>query len=74
MTDKSPKLLVDALGAVESAKDFVESFTFADYAEDKMHRSAIERQLEILGEDHAPSSPIQSVRGVGFSILAETAQ
>ena len=50
MTDKSPKLLVDALGAIESAKDFVEGCTFADYAEDKMRRSAVERQLEILGE------------------------
>ncbi len=74
MTDKSPKLLVDALGAIGSAKDFVDGCTFADYAEDKMHRSAIERQLEILGEDHAPSSPIQSVRGVGYRIRAESAQ
>jgi hypothetical protein len=36
MTDKSPKLLVDALGAIGSAKDFVDGCTFADYAEDKM--------------------------------------
>jgi len=50
MTDKSPKLLVDALGAIESAKDFVAGCTFADYSEDKMRRSAVERQLEILGE------------------------
>ena len=50
MTDKSPKLLVDALGAIESAKDFVAGCTFAGYAEDKMRRSAVERQLEILGE------------------------
>ena len=50
MTDKSPKLLVDALGAIGSAKDFVEGCTFANYAQDKMRRSAVERQLEILGE------------------------
>ena len=50
MTDKTPKLLFDALGAIRSAKDFVEGCTFADYAADKMRRSAVERQLEILGE------------------------
>ena len=50
MTDKSPKLLVDAIGAIGSAKDLVEGCTFADYADDKTRRSAVERQLEILGE------------------------
>ena len=50
MTDKTPKLLVDALGAIEFAKAFVEGCTFENYAEDKMRRSAVERQLEILGE------------------------
>ena len=50
MNDKSSKLLVDALSAIGAAKDFVDGCTFADYAEDKMRRSAVERQLEILGE------------------------
>jgi hypothetical protein len=50
MTDKTPKLLFDALAAIRSAKDFVEGCTFADYAADKMRLSAVERQLEILGE------------------------
>lgn len=50
MTDKSPKLLVDALGAIRSAEDFTDGCTFEDYAADKMRRSAVERQLEILGE------------------------
>jgi uncharacterized protein with HEPN domain len=50
VTNKSPELLDDALGAIESAKDFVEGCTFADYFEDKMRRSAVERQLEVLGE------------------------
>jgi hypothetical protein len=41
MTDKSSKLLVDALGAIESAKDFVEGCRFADYAEDvELHTSS----------------------------------
>ncbi len=50
MTGKSPKLLVDALGAIGSAPDFVGDCTLANYATDKMRRSAVERQLEILGE------------------------
>jgi uncharacterized protein with HEPN domain len=36
MNGKSSKLLVDALSAIGSAKDFVDGCTFADYAEDKM--------------------------------------
>ena len=50
MTDKTPKLLVDALGAIDSAREFVAGISFAEYADDKMRRSAVERQLEILGE------------------------
>ena len=50
MTDRTPKLLVDALGAIELAKEFVAGCSLADYAVDKMRRSAVERQLEILGE------------------------
>ena len=50
MTDRTPKLLVDALGAIDSALEFVENCSLADYAADKMRRSAVERQLEILGE------------------------
>ena len=50
MYSKAPKLLVDALGAIDSARDFVAGISFADYARDKMRRSAVERQLEILGE------------------------
>jgi uncharacterized protein with HEPN domain len=50
MTDKLPKLLVDALGAIDSARSFVAGVSFSDYANDKMRRSAVERQLEILGE------------------------
>jgi uncharacterized protein with HEPN domain len=50
MTDKTPKLLVDALEAIEAAREFVANITLTAYAEDKMRRSAVERQLEILGE------------------------
>ena len=50
MTDRTPKLLVDALGAIESAQEFMAGCGLADYVVDKMRRSAVERQLEILGE------------------------
>jgi uncharacterized protein with HEPN domain len=50
MTDKTPKLLVDALGAIELAQEFVAGCTLDSYTADKMRRSAVERQLEILGE------------------------
>ncbi len=50
MTDKTPKLLVDALGAIEAAQEFLANVALARYLEDKMRRSAVERQLEILGE------------------------
>ncbi len=50
MTDRSPKLLVDALGAIDLARGFVANCSLAGYLEDKMRRSAVERQLEILGE------------------------
>ena len=42
MTDKTPKLLVDALGAIASAQEFVAGCTLADYCIDKMRRSAVE--------------------------------
>ena len=50
MTDKAPKLLFDALAAIVSAQEFMASCSLEQYADDKMRRSAVERQLEILGE------------------------
>lgn len=50
MTDRIPKLLLDALGAIDSAREFVDGVSQAAYCTDKMRRSAVERQLEILGE------------------------
>ncbi len=50
MTDKVPKLLFDALGAIASAQEFTAGCSIAQYIGDKMRRSAVERQLEILGE------------------------
>ncbi|RCW65252.1 HepT-like ribonuclease domain-containing protein [Pseudorhodoferax soli] len=50
MTDRLPKLLVDALGAIAAAQEFVAGISLQGYLADKMRRSAVERQLEILGE------------------------
>ena len=50
MTDRTPKLLADALGAIDSAQEFVAGVSLTSYTADKMRRSAVERQLEILGE------------------------
>ena len=50
MTDRIPKLLVDALGAMESAGEFVAGVSLSTYTREKMRRSAVERQLEILGK------------------------
>ena len=50
MTDRVPKLLFDALAAIAAAQEFVAGCSLAQYIEEKMRRSAVERQLEILGE------------------------
>ena len=59
MTSKLPKLLVDALGAIEAATEFTAGVTWPAYAADKMRRSAVERQLEILGEACARLSKLE---------------
>lgn len=50
MTDRAPKLLVDALEAIDAVEDFVAGISLTQYLADKMRRSAVERQFEILGE------------------------
>lgn len=50
MVDRRPKLLFDALGAIDAATQFASGRDLASYAADLMLRSAVERQLEILGE------------------------
>jgi uncharacterized protein with HEPN domain len=50
MAERRPKLLFDALGAITAARSFVEGVRFEDYAKNLLLRSAVERQLEILGE------------------------
>lgn len=50
MSERLPKHLDDALYAATLALQFLGARTLADYEADVMLRSALERQLEILGE------------------------
>ncbi len=50
MTNRLPKHLHDALSAVRRAREFLGERDSADYAANALVRSAVERQLEILGE------------------------
>ena len=59
MTDKIPKLLFDALGAIASSQEFIVGCSLRQYIGDKMRRSAVERQLEILGETCARLARIE---------------
>ena len=50
MRIESKKYLYDIVRAAKLARGFVVGKTFADYGADPMLRSAVERQLEIVGE------------------------
>ena len=50
MNDRAPKLLFDAISAIDSATEFLGDVGLDGYFADAMRRSAVERQLEILGE------------------------
>ena len=50
MTDRRPKLLFDAIAASDAAQSFIAGKTLALYEADLMLRSAVERQMEVLGE------------------------
>lgn len=49
-SDRTAALLWDASRAIERTQRFVSNWTFDDYLDDDMVRSAVERQLEIGGE------------------------
>lgn len=50
MTDEVKKRLLDAYRACDAIQEFVGDVGFAKYESDLMLRSAVERQLEIIGE------------------------
>jgi len=50
MRIESKKYLYDIARAAKLASEFIEGKTFADYSANVMLRSAVERQLETVGE------------------------
>ena len=50
MRNRLPKHLFDAVEAIRLAREFSSGLSFDGYASNVLVRSAIERQLEILGE------------------------
>ena len=50
MSERLPKHLYDALQAARLASEFLGETPFDEYAANLLLRSAVERQLEILGE------------------------
>lgn len=50
MSERRPKLLFDAIAAIDAAQAFLSGVSLEGYEADLMIRSAVERQLEILGE------------------------
>jgi uncharacterized protein with HEPN domain len=50
MHERAPKLLADAIAAIEAATAFLQGASLEQYMANAMMRSAVERQLEILGE------------------------
>jgi uncharacterized protein with HEPN domain len=61
MHPDSPKLLLDAIGACERAQSFVEDLSEADFEGSVLVQSAVERQLEIVGEALSQLSKFDSV-------------
>lgn len=50
MTDEVRKRLLDARKAFDAIQKFVTGVGFPEYEQDRLLRSAVERQLEIIGE------------------------
>lgn len=50
MTSRLPKHLFDGLTAIRLAREFTAGVSFEGYVANALVRSAVERQLEILGE------------------------
>lgn len=50
MTNEAKKRLLDVVNACEAIAEFVAGKDFAAYENDRLLRSAVERQFEIIGE------------------------
>ena len=52
MNDQAKKRLHDAMAACRAIQQFTDGRSFAEYEQDLMLRSAVERQLEIIGDPY----------------------
>ena len=73
MTSRLPKHLFDALSAIRLAREFTAGVSFEAYCGNALVRSAVERQLEILGEacqrmTQEDASIRERVVEIGFAI------
>lgn len=71
--DRRPKWLFDAIEAIRAARSFVDGVGLPEYEASLMRRSAVERQLEILGEAAArllreDPSLVQQVPALRFAV------
>lgn len=69
MQADAPKLLWDALQAAERIVRFCQGRGFDSYRKDELLRSAVERQLEILGEALGQLRKIDSELAAGIPDL-----
>jgi uncharacterized protein with HEPN domain len=64
---ESQKYLYDIVSAAALAMQFIGGKSFSDYASDPMLRSAVERQLQIVGEALAQLAKADLVTAARFS-------
>lgn len=69
MLPEAKKLVLDALQAAEAVNQFIEGKTEADYLSDLFLRSAVERQLFVVGE---AITQLRQVDRDLFNALAES--
>jgi uncharacterized protein with HEPN domain len=70
MHSKLPKLLLDGITAIELALSFIDNATLDDYCNNAMLRSAVERQLEILGEACSRIGKLETTETLGITQLS----
>ena len=63
------KLLWDARLAADRVARFIAGKTFGDYLQDEMLRSAVERQLEIVGEALNQLNRVDAATAAGIEAL-----
>ena len=70
MHSKLPKLLLDGITAIELTQSFIEGATLDEYCKNAMLRSAVERQLEILGEACSRLTKLETAETLAITQLS----